>query len=147
VLILLVGCTLRGVWEEPDPELERMIEQQRIDPYEDPAAPPAGAVPVPRASSPLAGPLLARGHDRYDAFCGPCHGPDGDARTPVARAMPVPPRDLLLPELRDHPERVMAAIAEGYGLMPSYADRVSGADAAAVVAWVGELQRVAAEPP
>src|SRR5262245_56583677 len=99
-----------------------MVEQDRTDPYEDPQTPPEGAVPDLHGPPPPQGEVLARGRDRYDAFCSPGHGRDGDSRTPVARAMPVPPRNLLLPELQGHPERVTAAIAEGYGLMPSYAE-------------------------
>lgn len=101
-----------------------------IDPDTD-----AEPVPVDRA-------LLDRGRDRYEVFCAACHGLDGAAATPVARAMPLPPRDLRSPELVAEPGRIRAAIQLGYGLMPSYADRVSGVDAEAVAAWVQVLQNV-----
>ena len=142
MLTLLAGCALTGFWAVPEPGTERMLVQARVDAYEAPRLPPDGAVPAGEAP-PAAPPavdraLLARGRDRFDVFCAPCHGVDGAASTPVARAMPLPPRDLRVAAI--DAERVLAAIRDGYGLMPSYADRVAGTDAYAVAAWVEVLQ-------
>jgi mono/diheme cytochrome c family protein len=115
-----------------------------VDPYEDPREPPDGAVPQSPAAAgpaPLDRALLDRGRDRFDVFCAPCHGEDGAARTQVARSMTLPPRDLR--QVSIDPERVRRAIRQGYGLMPSYGDRVSGVDEQAVIAWVRVLQTAA----
>jgi mono/diheme cytochrome c family protein len=92
-------------------------------------------VPIDRAA-------LARGHDRYMIMCTPCHGPLGDGDTPVARDMTLrPPPSLIDPVVSTYPPgRIYQAITEGYGLMPSYADRLSVTDRWAVVAFLGALR-------
>jgi mono/diheme cytochrome c family protein len=151
-------------------DIERMIDQPRYDVYDPcevcpggtiMQAPPPGTVPRTRVIGPpelvrgvngdgfaeaipipVDRELLARGRGRYDIFCAACHGRLGDGRTIVAENMPLaPPPSLLLPRIRELPPgRVYAAIAEGYGLMPSYAAQLDIADRWAVVAYLSALQ-------
>ena len=85
--------------------------------------------------------LLGRGRERYEAFCSPCHGLAGygDGMV-VQRGFPPPPSY--------HIERLRNADAwhffdvqtKGYGVMYSYADRVSAEDRWAIAAYIKALQ-------
>jgi mono/diheme cytochrome c family protein len=100
----------------------------------------------PAAAAPLAAPrptpqLLARGRERFDIFCSPCHSIAGDGDGMIARrGFPHPPSF--------HTERLRAAddahlyavITDGYGAMHSYATRVPPADRLAIVAYIRALQ-------
>jgi mono/diheme cytochrome c family protein len=85
--------------------------------------------------------LLDRGRSRYDIACTPCHGPvgDGDGLV-VRRGFPRPP-SFHQARLRDAPDRqVYDVVTQGYGAMPSLADRLAPEDRWAVVAYVRALQ-------
>lgn len=153
-----------------DVDFNRMYEQPRYDEYEPSAYfangtimrhPPAGTVPrsrplvspevsagvrqgvpVERVPIEVTGELLARGRNRYDVFCAPCHGVTGTSQTQVAENMRLrPPPALVLPPVRDYPAgRIYRAVADGYGLMRSYAAELPLRDRWAVVAYVQALQ-------
>lgn len=91
---------------------------------------------------PLTRELLVRGRERFNAYCAPCHGEDGYGRgIVVRRGFPTPPSY--------HEDRLRAApighffdvITHGYGVMYSYADRVSVDDRWAIAAYIRALQR------
>lgn len=85
--------------------------------------------------------LLTRGQDRFDAFCAPCHGVSGygDGMV-VQRGFPHPPsffsQRLLAVDVR-HFYNVQT---KGFGVMYSYADRVSEEDRWAIAAYIRALQ-------
>jgi len=90
---------------------------------------------------PLSAALLERGRERYEIYCAPCHGVlgDGDGYI-VHRGFPAPP-SYHIERLRQAPDRhFVDVIAQGYGLMYPYADRVSPADRWAIVAYIRALQ-------
>lgn len=163
------GCTCEGWARAPDPGLERMIEQPRVDAYEaadvgafvttEDLAPAgtvryAGRIPGLRASAadvfvPLRTPAsragsaaLARGQALYETFCAPCHGIAGTARTPIAEDMALrAPPSLLSERVIGLPdEEIERAIAEGYGLMPSYAVPIDEEGRHQVMLYVRALQ-------
>jgi mono/diheme cytochrome c family protein len=85
--------------------------------------------------------LLARGQERFNIFCSPCHGLAGDGDgIIVAHGFPAPPSY--------HIDRLLAApaqhfydvITEGYGVMYAYADRVPPHDRWAIAAYIRALQ-------
>ncbi len=85
--------------------------------------------------------LLARGRERFDVFCSPCHGLDGNGDgIIVQRGFPAPPSY--------HAPRLLAApaahfydvITHGYGAMYSYAARVEPRDRWTIVAYIRALQ-------
>jgi mono/diheme cytochrome c family protein len=85
--------------------------------------------------------LLERGRSRYDVYCAPCHSVvgDGDGMI-VRRGFPRPP-SFHQPRLREAADRhLFDVIAQGYGVMPAYADRLTPPDRWAVVAYVRALQ-------
>ena len=101
-------------------------------------------VPQPAAASPR---MLARGAERYDIFCAPCHGlaGDGDGMI-VQRGFPHPPsfnQDRLRQADAAH---FYDVITHGYGVMYSYAERVPSADRWAVIAYIRALQRSQGTP-
>jgi mono/diheme cytochrome c family protein len=146
VALMLAGCDVS------------MTQQPRYDTYAPAALWPDGSAarPLPdhvvsqsdparaaaEASPPPATPaLLARGQERFDIFCEPCHGlaGDGDGMI-VAHGFPRPPSY--------HDQRLIAApaqhlydvIKDGYGVMYSYASRVEPRDRWAIVAYIRALQ-------
>jgi mono/diheme cytochrome c family protein len=90
---------------------------------------------------PMTAALLARGRDRFDIFCQPCHGRDGYGDgTVVQRGFPHPP-SYHSERLRDAPDsHFLDVIRRGYGAMYSYAARVPPSDRWAIVAYIRALQ-------
>jgi len=164
VVLAFAGCHDGGV------DLERMIDQRKLEAYEANSAFPDGKAmrspppdTVARTSSALrdralteragksegAAPplqvtseLLNRGQDRFDIFCATCHGVLGDGRSQVAENMRLrPPPSLHEARLRALSRgRLYVIIRDGYGLMPAYGAALSVDDRWAVVAYVGALQ-------
>jgi len=85
--------------------------------------------------------LLARGRERYEAICTPCHGltGHGDGMI-VARGFPRPP-SYHEDRLRSAPARYFVdVISKGYGVMYAYANRVEPHDRWAIAAYIRALQ-------
>ncbi|MEW9857081.1 c-type cytochrome [Novosphingobium sp. M1R2S20] len=142
---------------------QNMVQQPRYDPYE--AAelfdrgmvfrhPPQGTIAREdlirmRAAKqpPMTLALLERGRERYAIYCIVCHGPEGRGDGPVVeRGFPHPP-SLLEPRLRDAPAaHFYDVISNGYGIMYSYADRVSPQDRWAMAGYIRVLQEASDAP-
>jgi mono/diheme cytochrome c family protein len=122
-------------------------------------SPPAGTVPHraavdgpvltglgpdgrPLAVAPVepTGKLLAVGRQRYDIHCGVCHGVLGDGESQVALSMSLrrPPNLHLYRDVADG--YLYQVIAQGFGLMPSYAAELTPEERWAVVAYLRALQ-------
>ena len=84
---------------------------------------------------------LARGRERYDIYCAPCHSPTGDGDGMVVRrGFPRPP-SFHTPEQRAlAPTGIDTAIRDGSGAMPAFGSRIDADDRAAIVAYVRALQ-------
>jgi mono/diheme cytochrome c family protein len=109
-----------------------------------PLRPPEGTVArdeAPPSPPQLTAALLARGHERFDIFCAPCHSPVGDGQgIIVQRGFPAPP-SFHIDRLRQAPTRhFYDVITNGYGVMYSYADRVPPSDRWAIAAYIRALQ-------
>lgn len=163
----LAGCErlMRNMYDQPryDPgEASTMFPDRRAD-----RPPPPGSVPMAggvlamtssgrkggelpaqwqaaaaaTAPPPVTEALLARGRDRFDIYCMPCHSPVGDGDGPIVRrGFPAPP-SYHEQRLRDAPDRhFYDVITDGYGIMHSYADRVPPQDRWAIVAYIRALQ-------
>jgi mono/diheme cytochrome c family protein len=103
------------------------------------AAERAGAASAP--AMPPSMEVLARGRERFDIYCMPCHSPlgDGDGRV-VQRGFPSPP-SFHIDRLRQAEDRhFYDVITQGYGVMYPYADRVEPQDRWAIVAYIRALQ-------
>lgn len=85
--------------------------------------------------------VMARGHERYNIYCTPCHGYAGYGDGIIVQRGFTPPPSL-------HDERLRAApvghffgvITNGFGAMYSYADRIAPEDRWAIIAYVRALQ-------
>ena len=90
---------------------------------------------------PVTAAVMARGQERYNVFCLPCHGPTGSGNgTIVQRGFRAPPSY--------HEERLRAApvgyfydvMTNGFGAMQDYASQVPVADRWAIAAYMRALQ-------
>src|SRR5262249_10896651 len=85
---------------------------------------------------------FARGRERYDIYCSPCHDRVGTGRGMIVeRGFKAPPtfhQDRLRTIGDGYFVRVMT---EGFGVMPSYAEQVPIEDRWAIAAWIRVLQR------
>jgi len=140
-----------------------MVQQSRYDVYEQAELfphdmamqpPPEGTVardtPQRLAASgrpPVTRALLERGRERFEIYCSVCHGEDGRGRGPVVeRGFPQPP-SYLEPRLIAAPaSHFYEVITDGYGVMYSYADRVSPSDRWAIAAYIRVLQSAGSTP-
>ena len=103
------------------------------------------AKPRPRSRRQRRRALLARGRERYDIYCAPCHGlaGDGDGIIVAARLSGAAVLSRAAPAGGAGPH-FYDAITNGYGVMYSYADRVAPHDRWAIVAYIRALATVAA---
>jgi mono/diheme cytochrome c family protein len=90
---------------------------------------------------PIDGAVMARGRERFDIYCSPCHG-----RTGVGDGMVVRRGYRRPPSLHD--DRLRAApvghffdvISNGFGAMPDYAGQIRASDRWAIIAFIRALQ-------
>ena len=86
--------------------------------------------------------ILARGRERYDIFCAPCHGRVGDGDGAVVERGMRRPVSFHAERLRKaSPGSFFDAITNGFGAMFDMKDRISAEDRWAIVAYVRALQR------
>jgi mono/diheme cytochrome c family protein len=85
--------------------------------------------------------LLERGQNRYNIFCSPCHGLQGDGDGLVAvRGMKHPPT-YHQERLRQVPHGyIFDVISNGFGVMLDYSAQIPPRDRWAIVAYVRALQ-------
>jgi len=100
-----------------------------------------GGVPVDTFPEPVTREMLERGRQRFDIYCSVCHGRTGEGNGMIVRrGFPTPP-SFHLDRLRTAPAgHFVEVIANGYGLMYSYASRVPPADRWAIAAYIRALQ-------
>ncbi len=90
---------------------------------------------------PVTGELVARGRERFDIFCSPCHGRAGDGQGMIVRRGFKRPESLHVDRLLQVQDGYFYdVISNGFGQMSSYAAQVKPADRWAIVAYVRALQ-------
>lgn len=144
------GRLARSALPLPDAPTYPIGENGQIKANLTPGSKPALTVTNPL---PIDHATLARGRERFDIYCSPCHSiaGDGDGMV-VRRGFPGPP-SYHTDRLRNAPDaHFYSVITNGYGMMYSYADRVAPADRWAIVAYIRALQlsqnaRIADVPP
>jgi mono/diheme cytochrome c family protein len=102
----------------------------------------------PLATSPITvdETLLARGHERFDIYCRPCHDERGEGKGILFQRANVPTANLLEKRLRDMPDgTIFDTITNGKGLMPAYRYPVRPRDRWAIIAYVRSLEKAEAE--
>ena len=90
---------------------------------------------------PVDRPLLARGRERYDIFCAPCHDRTGAGNGLIVQRGLKQPPSFHQERLREAPVgHLYDVITNGFGVMYSYASRIPVADRWAIVAYLKVLQ-------
>jgi mono/diheme cytochrome c family protein len=85
--------------------------------------------------------VLARGQERYEIFCSPCHDRLGTGQGMIVRRGFTPARSFHEPRLREAPAgHFFEIMTQGFGPMPSYANQLSEHDRWAVIAYIRALQ-------
>jgi mono/diheme cytochrome c family protein len=91
---------------------------------------------------PVTAPLLARGQQRFNIYCAPCHGAGGDGKGITTKLGMAVIRDLHLPQVVKMPDgQVFHTITSGFNLMGGYASQIDVPDRWAIVAYVRALER------
>jgi mono/diheme cytochrome c family protein len=90
---------------------------------------------------PLTEELLARGRDRFEIFCTPCHGRVGTGEGAVTKRGLRPPPSYHIQRLREAPVgHFFDVMTNGFGIMPDYAGQVPPADRWAIASYIRALQ-------
>jgi mono/diheme cytochrome c family protein len=90
---------------------------------------------------PLTHDLLARGQERYNIVCTPCHDRVGTGHGMIVRRGYPRPPSFHIPRLRQAPiGHLFAVMSDGYGAMPAYGDLVAPPDRWAIAVYIRALQ-------
>jgi hypothetical protein len=90
---------------------------------------------------PVTGEVMARGRERFEIFCTPCHGRVGDGRGMAARRGVTGPASFHIDRLRAIEEGYLFdVIGNGFGRMYGYAALIPPRDRWAIVAYLRALQ-------
>ena len=85
--------------------------------------------------------VMARGQERFDIYCSPCHGRTGQGDGMVVRRGFSRPPSFHEDRLRNAPiGHLFDVITNGFGAMPDYATQIRAEDRWAIVAYVRALQ-------
>jgi mono/diheme cytochrome c family protein len=165
VLLALAVLALSAPACSPKMSYQAMAAQPRYEPYEastffvdGSSARPLVPGTVPRGSAagqaptgngaaadafpfPITAAVMARGRERFNIYCAPCHDQAGTGTGIVVRRGFTPPPSLHSERLRAAPAGYLyEVITNGFGAMPSYAAQVPERDRWAIVAYVRALQ-------
>jgi mono/diheme cytochrome c family protein len=97
--------------------------------------------PVEKIPMPLTDAVVARGRERFNIYCSPCHGIAGDGDGMIVKRGYKRPTSYHDPRLRN--ERAgyfFDVMTRGFGQMPDYAAQVAPRDRWAIVAYIRALQ-------
>lgn len=90
---------------------------------------------------PVTGEVLARGEQRFNVYCTPCHSALGDARGMIVMRGFQQPTSFHDERLRNAPVgHFFDVMTNGFGAMPDYAAQITPADRWAVIAYIRALQ-------
>jgi mono/diheme cytochrome c family protein len=85
--------------------------------------------------------LLERGHQRFDIFCSPCHGKQGNGLGMIVQRGFKQPSSFHVDRLRQQPiGYFFDVMTQGFGQMSSYASQVPPEDRWAIAAYLRALQ-------
>ncbi len=84
---------------------------------------------------------VARGQERFNVYCSPCHGRLGDGQGMIVRRGFRQPPSYHIDRLRNAPVgHFFDVVTNGFGAMPSYASRVPVDDRWRIISYVRALQ-------
>jgi len=101
----------------------------------------ADGKPITTFPRPLTRELVARGQERFDIYCAPCHDRVGNGNGIIVQRGYRRPPSFHIDRLREAPVgHFFDVISHGYGVMPDYAAQVPVDDRWAIVAYIRALQ-------
>ncbi len=90
---------------------------------------------------PVTAEVMARGQQRFNIYCAPCHGELGDGNGMVVQRGFKRPPSYHIERLRKAPiGYFFDVMTNGFGAMPDYAEQVPAADRWAIAAYIRALQ-------
>jgi hypothetical protein len=90
---------------------------------------------------PVTAEVMARGRERYDIFCSPCHDRTGAGEGMVVRRGYRQPPSFHIDRLRQAPVgHFFDVVTNGFGAMPDYRAQVPARDRWAIAAYIRALQ-------
>lgn len=91
---------------------------------------------------PVTGEGLARGRERYNIYCAPCHSRLGDGNGVIpSRGFPRKPPSFATERLQKAPLGYLFDVTtNGFGIMPEYASQIPPDDRWRIVAYIRALQ-------
>ena len=96
---------------------------------------------VQQAPVAVSGAVLARGRERYNVFCSPCHDRVGTGNGMIVQRGYRQPPSFHDSRLRGEPDGYFFDImTNGFGVMPNYAQQIPVADRWAITLYVRALQ-------
>jgi mono/diheme cytochrome c family protein len=105
------------------------------------ATPPADLSKVTTLPFALTPQVMDRGQNRFDIYCSPCHGRLGYGNGMVVQRGFRAPPSYHIDRLRRAPVgHFYEVMSDGFGAMPSYADKLTPVDRWAVTAYIRALQ-------
>jgi mono/diheme cytochrome c family protein len=148
VAIILASVTLLAACDSGTEQRDAIASTRAVQRAYVPV--PPGVIPQGTAAQAAAlappGPevtpaLIARGEDRFQAFCSPCHGSNGRGDgAVVSRGFPPPPSYHQERLQAFSPEQIVRVITQGVGRMYPYADRIPPEERWAIAHYVKMLQ-------
>ncbi len=86
--------------------------------------------------------LLARGGQRYNIYCAPCHNTSGDGKGIIISKGFLPPPNFHQDKYRQYPDgQIYDVISNGFRNMPSYKHQIPAHDRWAITGFVRALQK------
>src|SRR5213079_274138 len=90
---------------------------------------------------PIDAAAMARGQERFNIYCSPCHGRTGQGDGMIVRRGYRRPPSFHIDRLREAPAgHFFDVITSGFGAMPDYAGQITAEDRWAIIAYVRALQ-------
>jgi cytochrome c553 len=124
--MLVANTVARGMLREDDHLYQGKIDGELTDIF-----------PMPVTSG-----LMARGHERFNVFCSPCHGQTGQGNGMVVQRGFRAPPSYHEARLRDAPVGYFFDVmTHGFGAMSDYSSQISVSDRWAIAAYIRALQR------
>ncbi|PWT88861.1 MAG: quinol:cytochrome C oxidoreductase [Acidobacteria bacterium] len=91
--------------------------------------------------APVTAAVMERGKERFNIYCTPCHDYLGTGNGMIVQRGFRPPPSFHIDRLRQAPvSHFYDVMTNGFGAMPSYADKVSPSDRWAIIAYIRALQ-------
>jgi mono/diheme cytochrome c family protein len=85
--------------------------------------------------------VMARGQERYNIYCSPCHGLTAEGNGMIVQRGFSRPPSLLEPRLREMPPgHYFDVVTNGFGAMPDHAAQIKPRDRWAIAAYIRALQ-------